>query len=119
MKFKYFNYEEFDSPDVQGSGQLVKDELISMLDEARKLFDKTITINSGYRTKKHNAKVGGVASSSHLKGLAADISCSGSNDRFLLIQILILVGFNRIGVGNGFIHVDIDKDKSPNVMWTY
>ena len=36
MKMKYFNYEEFDSPDVQGSGQLMNEELLNMLDAARK-----------------------------------------------------------------------------------
>ena len=36
MKFKYFTYGEFDSPDFVGSGKLVSDELISMLDVARK-----------------------------------------------------------------------------------
>ena len=36
MKFKYFTYGEFDSPDSVGSGKLVSNELISMLDVARK-----------------------------------------------------------------------------------
>ena len=48
-----------------------------------------------------------------------DISCTNSSDRFELLQILISVGFNRIGMGNTFIHVDIDTTKSPNVLWTY
>ncbi len=36
MKLKYFTYEEFDSPDVQGSGQLMNEELLNMLDVVRK-----------------------------------------------------------------------------------
>jgi len=36
MKFKYFTYDEFDSPDLEGSGKNMSDELISMLDIARK-----------------------------------------------------------------------------------
>jgi len=119
MKMKYFNYEEFDSPDIQGSGQLMSEELLSMLEVTRKNYGKPIVINSGYRTKAHNNKVGGTSKSSHLKGLAADIACNTSLERFELIKILIKVGFNRIGVGNTFIHVDIDKNKSPYVMWTY
>lgn len=119
MKFRHFNYEEFDSPDILGSGQLVKDELIVLLDEARDIFDKSITINSGYRTASHNKKVGGTSKSSHLKGLAADIACNNSSDRFDLLQILLMVGFKRIGIGSTFIHVDIDEDKSPNVAWVY
>ena len=119
MKFKYFTYEEFDSPDFVGSGKLVSDELISMLDVARKKYGKYMVINSGYRTIEHNAEVGGKPESSHLKGLAADISCTNSTDRFLLEGILREVGFTRVGMGNTFIHVDIDKEKTQKVLWTY
>ena len=55
MKFKYFKYKHFDSPDMPGSGELVSDELISMLDVARKKYGKSIIPNSGYRTIEHNA----------------------------------------------------------------
>ena len=116
---KYFNYYEFDSPDVQGSGQLMDPKILEMLDLARDKFDKPIQITSGYRTEAHNIEVGGVPGSSHLKGLAADLACSNSSDRFDLLNCLLDVGFNRIGVANGFIHVDIDKSKPQNVIWTY
>lgn len=119
MKFKYFNYEEFDSPDVQGSGQLMSNEIISMLDVVRKKYGKAVNINSGFRTPKHNAEVGGKVTSSHLKGLAVDISCTNSTDRFKLEGILREVGFTRIGMGSTFIHVDIDKEKTQKVLWTY
>lgn len=119
MKFKYFTYKEFDSPDLEDSGRSVSNELISMLDVARKKYGKSISINSGYRTHNHNAKAGGTPNSSHLKGLAADIKCVNSTDRFKLEGILREVGFKRIGIGETFIHVDIDKDKSQKVLWTY
>jgi uncharacterized protein YcbK (DUF882 family) len=116
---KHFNYSEFDSPDVQGSGQLMDKTLLEMLDEVRDKFDKPIHINSGFRTPAHNEKVGGVKTSSHLKGLAVDIACKNSTDRFDLINCLLDVGFSRIGVAKTFIHADIDPDKSIGVMWTY
>ena len=119
MKFKYFTYGEFDSPDLKGSGKNISDILINMLDIVRKKYGKSVVINSGYRTPEHNAKVGGASGSSHLKGLAVDIACKNSTDRFKLINILLQVGFKRIGMGSTFIHVDIDKDKSQNVLWTY
>ena len=119
MKFKYFTYGEFDSPDLKGSGKNMSDELISMLDIARKKFGKPLKINSGYRSVPHNKNVGGKPESSHLKGLAVDIACSNSTDRFKLEGILREVRFKRIGMGSTFIHVDIDKDKTQNVLWTY
>ena len=116
---KYFNYEEFDSPDIQGSGQLMDSKLLEMIDKAREIYGKPIHVNSGYRTSSHNRKVGGVSSSSHLKGLAIDVACVRSDERFKMLSALLEVGFNRIGVASTFLHVDIDKDKSQNVIWTY
>ena len=116
---KYFKLKEFDSPDEPGSGKHMNKEIVHMLDAVRKKFGKPIKINSGYRTVARNKKIDGVADSSHLKGLAADISCSNSVDRFKLLNLLLEVGFNRIGIAKSFIHVDIDKNKSQNVIWGY
>ena len=116
---KYFNYHEFDSPDVQGSGQLMSKKILEMLDLARDKFDKPIHITSGFRTEAWNTEVGGVSGSSHIKGLAADLACDKSSDRFDLVNCLLDVGFNRIGIAKNFIHVDIDTDKTQNVIWTY
>ncbi len=116
---KYFKLSEFDSPDILGSGKNMNEEFLYMLDAARKIYGKPMRVNSGYRTEEHNKKVGGVSSSSHLKGLAADISCKNSNERFEMLQAFIKAGFKRIGVANSFIHIDNDKDKSQGVIWTY
>jgi len=116
---KYFKLKEFDSPDEPGSGFNMSEEILHMLDVARKIYGKSMRVTSGFRTESHNKKVGGVVSSSHLKGLAADIACSESRNRFEMIKALLEVGFNRIGVASTFIHVDIDKGKSQNVIWTY
>jgi zinc D-Ala-D-Ala carboxypeptidase len=118
-KMNYFNITEFDSPDHLGSGKAMKQHVLDMLDEARGKFDKPMVINSGYRTESHNEKVGGVKNSAHLGGYAADISCRTSRDRYHLINCLLDVGFNRIGVAGTFIHVDADPDKDPDIMWTY
>ena len=121
---KFFNYSEFDSPDELGSGKNMSPEILEMLDLAREKYDKPIKITSGYRTKAYNEglkKRGYKASpnSSHLKGLAVDIHCNNSKSRFELVDILLDVGFNRLGIANTFIHADIDKDKPQNLIWTY
>ena len=123
MKFRNFSYDEFDSPLQEGSGQLMSNELITMLDDARDLAGVTFKITSGFRVesdiqrlKKAGYKVS--AKSSHLKGLAADIACDNST-RFKILDSLLKVGFNRIGIASTFIHVDIDPDKPPFTIWTY
>jgi len=116
---RYFTYEEFDSPDVQGSGQMMSKNLISILDNIREELGKPIVVTSGFRTPAHNEKVGGKPNSSHLKGLAVDIACEDSRYRFELVRELLEHGVDRIGIGDTFIHADIDDDKSPNVIWTY
>ena len=116
---KYFTLDEFDSPDLKNSGVNMDANFLSMLCDAREMANIPFKINSGYRTKEHNSKVGGKEKSSHLKGKAADISCSSSRERWIIITALQDASFNRIGIANNFIHVDSDKDKSPNVIWTY
>ena len=116
---KYFNIDEFDSPDEPGSGQYMDDDFLEMLDRARDFAGVPFVINSGYRTKAHNAKVGGTKNSAHLDGFAADIRCNASRERMYIVGALLEAGFNRIGIGNGFIHVDNDPTKPEDVIWTY
>lgn len=121
---KYFKYSEFDSPLQQGSGQLMDDGFLYMLDNARHIADVPFTITSGFRIEadierleKEGYKVS--KNSSHLKGLAADIACTDSITRYIIIDALLKAGFTRIGIAKTFIHVDNDLDKAQNCIWTY
>jgi len=116
---RYFVLTEFDSPDSPGSGAKMDSDFLEMLDKARERAEVPFRITSGYRTKKHNKAVGGVENSSHTLGLAADISCEDSARRYLIIEALLYVGFNRIGIASTFIHVDLAIDRPQNLIWTY
>lgn len=117
---KYFNYEEFDSPDVQGSGQMMDYEFLELLDDVRDLYGKPMVITSGYRTQQYNETLKHSSKhSSHCKGLAADIAVDNSKDRFRLIYAAIEYGVPRIGIGKNFVHLDCDFDKPTDVMWHY
>ena len=115
----HFELSEFDSPDEKGSGKYMDESFLSMLDDARSIAGVAFSINSGFRTPSHNAYVGGKEQSSHQYGYAVDLHCTNSRSRFIIIDALIKAGFNRIGVGNTFIHCDSDPDKDANVIWTY
>jgi len=106
--YKYFTRRE-----VEG----LEPRLIQLMDEARDLAGIPFVITSGKRTKKHNEDIGGVADSSHLTGLAADIRVKSNSDRMGIVNACLDVGFNRIGIYKTHIHVDISKQKTQNVIW--
>jgi len=116
---KFFTLSEFDSPDAKGSGQNMDPVFLQQLDRARDLAGCPFVVNSGYRTKSANQKAGGVLDSAHLSGLACDIATPDSNTRHRVLYGLISAGFNRLGIGENYIHVDRDKSKAPNVAWLY
>ncbi len=94
-------------------------DLVRMLDAARDIAGVPFEINSGVRSPERNREVGGVDTSAHLTGHAADIRCPSSRHRFVMMAALIEAGFRRIGVGETFIHVDTDPGKPQDVIWTY
>jgi len=119
LKYKYFELFEFASPDEPGSENKMKKDFIQKLDKARDIAGVPFIITSAYRTENHNREVGGRIGSSHCKGLAVDLLYNGSRDRYLILNALLKVGINRIGLGKSFIHCDVDLDKDENVIWTY
>jgi len=91
--------------------------LVDRLNTSRDLAGIPFVINSGYRCEAHNAAVGGSKTSSHVKGLAADIAVKNSHSRYVMLRALMDTGFNRIGVYKTFIHADIDESKTQQVIW--
>lgn len=108
MSYKYFQEYEVKN---------LAPELISMLDTARELAGVPFIISSGFRSSTHNKEIGGVENSAHLSGLAVDIKCLDSADRFDIIRGLLGAKFQRIGVYNNHIHADIDYSKPFPVMF--
>lgn len=93
-------------------------DFLAKLDKAREYAKIPFVINSAYRSPDHPESIKN-PSSSHIKGLAVDIKATDSRTRYRVLDALMSVGFNRIGIANTFIHVDDDKDKSSDVIWTY
>ncbi len=82
-----------------------------------KAVDIDIFCTSAYRTPEENAKIGGISNSSHLKGLAVDISCLDSATRFKVVFGALASGFKRIGIGKTHVHLDIDPDKPQDIIF--
>ena len=60
----------------------------NVLDPLREIYGKPITVNSGYRCPKVNKAVGGSETSDHVKGFAADITCSNKKENAILFDII-------------------------------
>ncbi len=85
----------------------------NVLDPLRELYGKPIHVSSGYRCPRLNKAVGGVASSQHLTGQAADL-CQGSREenRRLFIYLEEYCTFDQLLWENGgaWVHVSYRKD---------
>jgi uncharacterized protein YcbK (DUF882 family) len=119
---KNFHIREFASKDGAQTPEELRSNLLELaqnLQKIRDVIDEPIYINSGYRSKEHNDKVGGVTNSYHTKGMAADIHVKGMNSRQLYTAISQLMDKGTIkkgglGLYNTFVHYDIQGKK---VTW--
>jgi len=116
-RFKYISLNELKCKCGKCKLQINLD-FADKLNVAREYAGVPFSINSGCRCPEHNTKEGGSITSSHLKCIAADISCSDDSSRLKIVMGLIKAGFTRIGISKSFIHVDCDPDKSA-CMWVY
>jgi hypothetical protein len=84
-----------------------------LLQPLRDHYGKPMYINSGYRCKKLNQMVGGVETSFHRKGLAADIRCQSPKD---LLNSLIASGldFDQAILYPTFLHIGYNPEKGSN-----
>ena len=71
--------------------------LAAFLQTIRNELHLPIIVNSAYRSPEVNAKVGGVSSSYHVKGLAADIKCADM-DKLLTILHSHLMEIDQLGI---------------------
>ena len=95
--------------------------------KVRNIIGRPIIITSGVRCEFYNTSIKASMNSSHIPdgfgiGNAVDIACTTSKHRYELIQVAQKF-FNRIGISGGvyegFVHLDVDREKVQEVMWVY
>lgn len=130
-KIKHFSPSEFDTPGEPGTGVNMDAEFMQRLDHARRIAGVpfTITAGGGYRTAKYNADLikrnpNASARSLHKDGLAADIAVPNgdAHRRAVIVGALMEAGFERLGLANGFVHVDAGTEKHGRrtpAIWIY
>jgi len=101
-------------------------------------FDREVAKGQKYHRETHNYhqwssmrilqhSIKATMNSSHIPddhgiGSAVDIACTNSKDRYELVELAQKL-FKRIGISGGsyggFVHLDVDRSKVQEVLWTY
>lgn len=135
---KYFTIKELTSSSTAISKKIdntpnetelkrLTDLIEKVLDPIREEFGGPIRINSGFRCQKLNSAVGGVSTSHHVKGMAADIDSTDNKKLWELCEEMVKDG--RIKVtqlihekgtpGNpDWIHIGYDPNNLKNQILT-
>lgn len=112
---KDFSYREFERSEVADAKHIcnvitsfeVRDSILALtenvLQPLRDVWGKPLKVNSGYRCKALNAAVGGVPTSQHVKGEAADIA---AGDPVKLARLAVKLGlpFDQMILYPTFVH---------------
>lgn len=112
---KDFSYREFERSEVADAKHIcnvitsfeVRDSILALtenvLQPLRDAWGKPLKVNSGYRCKALNAAVGGVPTSQHVKGEAADIA---AGDPVKLARLAVKLGlpFDQMILYPSFVH---------------
>jgi uncharacterized protein YcbK (DUF882 family) len=118
---KNFDWSEFQSNDGAAMPDHVKANIKKLVPQLEKIRaaagNRSMRINSGYRSPAKNVAVGGAKNSYHMKGMAADFTIQGMkpNEVQQLVGSLIDSGqITQGGLGSygAFTHYDIRGTKS-------
>lgn len=119
---KDFSFSEFTKSDTAKRHHImneivdwqVRDNIIALVENLlqplRDAWGQPLFINSGYRSKELNEKVGGVESSQHRKGEAADVACS---DPLALARLVLALDlpFDQMGIYPTFLHLSYTDER--------
>lgn len=119
---RYFTIEELEHSDTavkykidNTSNGETRTNLIKLiellLDPIRTKWGKPIKVNSGYRCSKLNRMVGGVSTSQHVLGEAADITVGSSEENRKLFEMILSMNilFDQLILEDGgkWIHISL------------
>ena len=122
---KNFDYKEFEKSETAArlhinnviTTSLVRDNVKALVDNVlqplRDAWGKPLHINSGYRCMRLNEAVGGVPTSQHIMGQAADVRCS---DPLALARLVKKLGleFDQMILYPTFVHLSYHEGRNRN-----
>ena len=89
--------------------------LAARLEEVRDLVEQPLSITSGFRCSRLNEAVGGVSTSAHLRGLAADMVCPRFGSPLKLCRTIAGsgIGWDQLIYEHGWAHLGFDPVGIP------
>lgn len=117
-KYHFFSQTDFDKANPPCSMDTMDRDFMLRIEAARIIAGIPFIVTSAFRTVDHELSRGRNGTSSHTKGLALDIRAMNDRERFIIVDALRRVGFNRTWIyrDRNFIHVDMDKSKDQNLL---
>ena len=127
---KNFTFAEFTKSDTAKAHHInnaitswdVRDNIISLVEHLlqplRDAWGGPLVINSGYRCRELNELVGGVESSQHRKGEAADVRCT---DPIALARLIrrMKIEFDQCIVYDSFVHLSYKSEGENRMQFLY
>lgn len=114
----HFNKEETACRCGCGQNDMAQ-EFMDWLELVRVRADIPFFLTSAFRCSAHNAAVGGVPNSAHVRGTAVDIKVNGGGQRHIIIKAAMELGVYGVGVATGFVHLDRDLVVPRPSLWGY
>ena len=105
-----FSLREFQCPSLPHH-HLAPQAPAASLQKLREAWGKPVTVTSGYPCARHNAEVGGVPNSRHMRGLAADAAVPrAEQEKFR--ELARAAGFSKIlpYPARNFVHLEINDE---------
>lgn len=116
---KYFNESEFNRCTPSCSLQDMDQGFMNKLDAVRDEVGIPLMLSSAHRPRTWELSKGRSGEGDHPQGKGVDIKCYSSSTRYKIVRAAFKIGFRRIGIANGFVHLG-DGDNLPNdVIWLY
>ncbi|MEG2599921.1 MAG: D-Ala-D-Ala carboxypeptidase family metallohydrolase [Muribaculaceae bacterium] len=82
-------------PDAQAKAK-IEALIVNVLDPLRRDYGRAITVNSGYRCPALNKAIGGVTTSQHMKGEAADITGGSKAENKKIFELAKKLPFDQL-----------------------
>lgn len=116
---RYFSEKEFKNCTPTCTMSDMDPDFLATLDNIREDAGIPLIINCAYRSVEWDKKKGRSGNSAHCKGKAVDIRCNSSATAYKIVVAALKNNIRRIGIGNGYVHIDNDGTLPQEVIWNY